>query len=396
MKASSGVMLATLSMAHLINDSYSALLTPLLPSLQLRFGVTIAQTTFLVAVSSFVSSMLQPVFGAWADGRMRRPLAALGPLLCGFGMVWIGFSPLFIGVVLLVALSGVGSAVFHPSSIAYVHLASRRERRGLYTALFSAMGTAGLAVGPLSAVAFGLDRLPYLLPAGVAIAALVWYVTPPLDQSVPVVRRTFRDYARVFHGPMRTLWAMGVLRSISTISWLTLVGFALVPAGYGRHVGPALATYNIAAALGGIVGGRVSDRVGRIPVLRSSILVSLPLFVWLVYSTPANWWYYPLTALVGALVAANIPVSVVTAQEYAPNNVATASALMMGFTWGTAGVLVLFVGMLADVTSPQVAMTTSIAALLPALWLTSRLPEPGFDGSGGSGQGAGRTGGGTT
>jgi len=95
-----------------------------------------------------------------------------------------------------------------------------------------------------------------------------------------------------------------------------------------------------------------------------------------VFSTPAGWWYYPLTALVGALVNANVPVSVVTAQEYAPGHVATASAMMMGFAWGTSGVLFLLVGSLADVTSPRFAMVTSILMLLPALWLTLRLPEP--------------------
>ncbi|MBC7788824.1 MAG: hypothetical protein H7Z74_02660 [Anaerolineae bacterium] len=73
---------------------------------------------------------------------------------------------------------------------------------------------------------------------------------------------------------------------------------------------------------------------------------------------------------------ANLPVAVVAAQEYAPRHVATASALMMGFTWGTAGVLFLAAGKLADVTSPTTAMTASILALLPAFWMTLKLPEP--------------------
>lgn len=370
-------MLAALATAHLVNDSFTALLTPLLPALQERFGVTIAQTAALVAVSSFVSSMLQPLFGAWGDGRARRALAAVGPLVCGLGMVWLGFAPIYGAVVLLVALSGLGSAVFHPAAIAYVHLGAQPAQRGLFAALFSAAGTAGLAVGPLLATLLGLRGLPLLLPVGLAIAAIVWVATPPTDVSVPQVRRSWRDYAGIFHGPMRTLWAMGVLRSVSTIAWQSMLGFMLVGRGLGGHVGPALATFSIASAIGGIVGGRISDRVGRIPVLRSSILVTIPLFIALVYSTPANWWFYPLAALVGALVNANIPVSVVTAQEYAPGHVATASALMMGFTWGTAGVLVLLVGVLADHTSPHTAMVASIFMLLPALWLTMRLPEPG-------------------
>lgn len=371
-----GAVLAALALGHLVNDSYTALLTPLLPGLRDRFALTIAQAAVLVAVSSFTSSMLQPLFGAISDGPRGRSLAAAGPLLCGLGMVWLGYAPLYGVLIVLVALSGFGSAIFHPAAVRYVYFGARREQRGLFAALFSAAGTAGLALGPLLAAVVGLRGLPFLLPLGVITAALTWRVTLPAGDAPPVPRRGWREYAAVFHGPMRSLWAMGVLRSISTISWQTMVGFSLVARGFGGHVGPALATFSLASAAGGIIGGQLSDRVGRTRVIRSSILITIPLFIGLVYSTPAHWWFYPLAAMVGALVNANIPVTVVMAQEYAPDHVATASALMMGFTWGTAGVFVLLVGALADRTSPNTAMVVSILLLLPAFLLAVRLPEP--------------------
>src|SRR5919202_1259857 len=166
------------------------------------------------------------------------------------------------------------------------------------------------------------------------------------------------------------------MRSLSTVAYQGLLGFTLTARGAPEHIGPSLAVFSVCAALGGIVGGRLSDRLGRTAGPRSSILASIPLFIALVYSSPAQWWYYPLTALVGALVNANLPVMVVAAQEYAPDHVATASALTMGFTWGTAGVLFLAVGKLADLTSPAAAMVASVLVLLPAFWLTVRLPEP--------------------
>jgi FSR family fosmidomycin resistance protein-like MFS transporter len=111
-------------------------------------------------------------------------------------------------------------------------------------------------------------------------------------------------------------------------------------------------------------------------VLRSSVLITIPLFAALILSQPTQIWYYPLCFLVGALVNANIPVAVVAAQEYAPQHVATASAMMMGFSWGTAGVLFLLVGKLADLTSPVTAMLATVLVLFPAFFLTLRLPEP--------------------
>lgn len=373
--ASGTTILVVLSASHLINDSYTSLLTPLLPQLRDSYGTSIAQTAVLVAVSSFVGSMLQPLFGLLADHSDRRLLAALGPALAGLGMTLMGYAPTFGALAMLVALGGVGSALFHPSAVAYVHQGARAEKRGLYAALFSAGGTAGLAVGPLVATALSLRSLPFLLPAGLAIGLVSWFVTPS-TRSAARSTSGWRDYAAVFRGPIRLLWGMSVLRSLSTVAYLGLVGFALAADGFGSHIGPTLAVFSLASAIGGVFGGEISDRLGRVRVLRSTVLLPIPLFCLLVYSTPGDWWYYALTAVVGALVNANVPVSVVAAQEYAPRHVATASAFMMGFAWGTSGVLFMLVGWMADLTSPRTAMVASILVLLPAFWITLRLPEP--------------------
>lgn len=374
LRGSTGI-LVTLTAAHLINDSYTSLLTPLLPVLRASFGVSIGATAVLVAVSAFVGSVLQPAFGVLADHSDRRLLAALGPALCGVGMSLLGVAPGFMVALLLVTVGGVGSGIFHPASIAYVHQGASARRRGLFASLFSAGGTAGQAVGPLVATALGIGRLHWALPVGILSGVASWMVTPSTRPTVRF-RPDWGSYGAVFRGPIRTLWAASVLRSLCTISYMSLLGFTLTARGFDGHIGPSLAVYSLAAAGGGVVGGLASDRLGRITVLRSSILLSIPLFILLVYSTPAGWWYYPLTAVVGAVVNANTPVAIVTAQEYAPRHVATASALMMGFAWGTSGVLFMAVGALADVTSPRLAMVAAILVLLPALWLTVRLPEP--------------------
>jgi FSR family fosmidomycin resistance protein-like MFS transporter len=368
-------ILAAVTLSHFVNDSFTAMLIPLLPEIRAAYGLTIARTAVLVAILSFVGSMIQPLVGVAGDRFDRRALAAAGPVLAAAGMTLVGYAPSFAALGALVTLAGLGSAVFHPAGAAYVASYAHARRRGLFAALFSAGGTAGMAVGPLAATTLDLRTLPYLLPVGLAVAVASYVVTPGVV-AAPGARRALADYAQLWRGPMRLLWAAGVLRSLSTVAYQGLLGFVLTARGQAEHIGPSLAVFSTAAALGGVVGGRVSDRVGRTAVLRSSILATVPMFIALVYTSPARWWYYPLTALVGALANANLPVMVVTAQEYAPEHVATASALAMGFTWGTAGVLFLAVGKLADLTSPMMAMIASVLVLLPAFWMTVRLPEP--------------------
>jgi FSR family fosmidomycin resistance protein-like MFS transporter len=291
------------------------------------------------------------------------------------GLSLLGYAPAFGLLVLLVAVAGLGSGFFHPAGAAYVARYSPADKRGLWASLFSAGGTAGMALGPVFA-GVGLDRLPIFAPIGIAVALVTFLVTPR-EERVQTNRPTAAAYLAIFRGPMVTLWGMAVLRSLASSGYGAMLPFILAAKGYGYGATAlALGVYSVASAIGGIVGGRISDRRGRTPVLRSSILGTLPLFVLLVYAEPSQPWYYPLAFLVGAFINASIPVGVVTAQEYAPRHVAVASSIMMGFSWGFAGLLVFLVGVLADATSPTTAALTSISLLLPSVWLAYRLPEP--------------------
>lgn len=359
---------------HFINDAYGAMLTPLTPALQGKFGVSIAAVTLLSSVYSLTSSVLQPLLGILGERVDRRYAAALGPLMTGLGLTLLGFVPWFGALVLLVAVAGFGSGFFHPAGAAYVALNSPPQKRGLWASLFSAGGTAGMALGPVFA-GVGLTHLPWFALIGAVIAALTFALTP---SSLATGRRiSLAEYARIFRGPLVWLWGMAVLRSLASMGYNAMLPFILKDRGFGmREVGITLAVYAVASAVGGIVGGRASDRYGRVPVLRSAILSTIPPFALLILSSPANWWFYPLTFLVGAAVNASIPVGVVAAQEYAPGHVAVASSIMMGFSWGFAGLLVFLVGALADVSTPTVAALASLTLLIPSALIAYRLPEP--------------------
>lgn len=370
-----GAAIATaVTLGHLINDAYGAMLTPLGPALQVKFGVSIAAITLLSSIFSLTSSVLQPLLGVIGERLGSRLMAAFGPVFTGLGLTLIGFVPWFGALLLLVAVAGLGSGFFHPSGAAYVARSSPTSQRGLWASLFSAGGTAGMALGPVFASA-GLQHLHWFGLIGLVIGAISYLITP--DYHPTAKRLTLKAYLGIFRGPMVTLWSMAVLRSLASIGYNSMLPFILVERGYGlREVAITLAVFAVASALGGIVGGRISDRIGRVPVLRSAILATLPLFIALIYSNPGQWWFYPLTFLVGAAVNASIPVGVVTAQEYAPGHVAVASSIMMGFSWGFAGILIFLVGFLADATSPSTAALCAVLLLLPSVYLAYRLPEP--------------------
>src|SRR5438270_12366479 len=77
---------ASIALAHAVNDSYAYILPPLLPVLLTQAGITLSMGAALVAVNMLASSILQPVFGHWADqSGGGRWMAWTGVLLSGFG-----------------------------------------------------------------------------------------------------------------------------------------------------------------------------------------------------------------------------------------------------------------------------------------------------------------------
>lgn len=380
--ASGTLVISLVTASHFVNDNFTSLLGPLQPAIADAYHVTLVETGVLVSLLALVGSVIQPLFGAMGDRIDRRYLTAAGPILTALGMTLMGYAPNIYALGLLVMLGGLGSAIFHPSGAAYVAANSNLEKRGLYASLFSAGGTAGLALGPFTATALGLHGLVWLMPLGLAMGVATFVFAPSTRNSSrsPTKTRGFSDYLEVFKGPIRTLWGVSVLRSLSTVTYGSLIPFVFKARGESDFVIAAtLASFSLASAIGGIVGGQLSDRLGRITILRSSVSLLIPLFVGLILVSPSSIGLVPflmLAFIVGGLANATIPVAIVAAQEYAPGHNATASALMMGFSWGTAGVVYILFAGLAKATSPDIAMLATVALLIPAFVLTLRLPEP--------------------
>jgi FSR family fosmidomycin resistance protein-like MFS transporter len=381
--ASGTVVIGLVTASHFVNDNFTSLLGPLQPAIAETYKVTLVETGVLVSLLALVGSVIQPIFGAMGDRVDRRWLAAAGPVLTAFGMTLMGYAPNIYALGLLVVIGGLGSAIFHPSGAAYVAANSNVQKRGLYASIFSAGGTAGLALGPFTATALGLHGLVWLMPLGLAMGIASFLFTPSTRAARQTERaktRGLADYLEVFQGPIRTLWGVSVLRSLSTVTYGSLIPFLFKARGESDFVIAAtLASFSLASAIGGIVGGQLSDRLGRITILRSSVSLLIPLFVALILVSPSSIGIVPfliLAFIVGGLANATIPVAIVAAQEYAPGHNATASALMMGFSWGTAGVVYILFAGLAKATSPNAAMLATVALLIPAFFLTLRLPEP--------------------
>ena len=103
-----------------------------------------------------------------------------------------------------------------------------------------------------------------------------------------------------------------------------------------------------------------------------SLLLSTPFLV--VAPLLTGWPFVVLLAIGGIFLQSTLPVNVVFGQALAPVSAATVSSLMMGFGWGTGGLSVPIVGMIAD--RIGIAPTLSGLALVPLLAAACTWPLP--------------------
>lgn len=373
------VALALLSCGHFAVDLYSSALGALQPLLVDRFGLTLARAGLLSGLLVLSASVAQPLYGYLSDRLHSRAFTALAPAVAAVFISALALAPSYGWLLLLVLAGGAGVASFHPQASAWA-VAEAGRRPGQAMGLFVSAGALGYALGPtyFSYVvsSWGLERMQWAAIPGIAVSALlIW--KPPRSALGARPRRGFewKPLAAVWK-PLTLLYFTVFLRSIFQIAFGQFLplylhrerGFSVPAAGY------TLSAFLAAGAIGGLIGGRLADRFGGRLVILFSMLFSVPFFA--LFFATSGWVSLICLVLGGFILLFTIPVNVVMAQQLAPAQAGTVSALMMGFAWGMAGmVFIPVIGVLADATSLHAALASLTVFPLAGVALAWKLPR---------------------
>jgi len=369
--------MALLSSGHFATDFSNGVLPALLPFLKDRFSLSYTAVGGVILASQASSSLIQPVFGLWSDRRGAMWLLPAGVALAGVGIALAADAPSFWLVLLLVLISGVGSAAFHPEGSKFAGFVSGRKRAS-GMAWFSIGGNLGFAFGPLAttAVVAAFD-----LRGGLILAVPALLVATAFIAAAPYLRgfAPERGAARQAAGAddrfaMKLLLGVIALRSVAWFGLVTFVPLWEVSLGHSKsHGNHLLALMLFAGGVGTLALGPLADRFGRRPVLLASVLATGPLvllFV-LVGGIPGT----IALALTGVCVVGTFGVTMVMGQEYLPRHIGTASGLVIGLSVGLGGVAAVGLGRLADLTSLRTALLVAAAAPMLATALAFMLPS---------------------
>ena len=365
---------------HFIVDGYSNIYAPLLPLLipHLQMSLFVAGT--LQMCFQIANSVAQLAFGHIADHWRPRVLVIAGPLVAVSLLALIGLpsTPFMLGVVLV--LGGLGAAAFHPPAAALVHRLSA-ERKGFAMSFHITGGSLGFSLGPLIfapfAERYGLQWTPLLILPALAVLAVMLPRVPPIEHLTE--RGAVKGFKalRPYRKPLTLLYLIVVLRTLTALSFATFMPVMLTRRGMTvAEAGTAMAIYLLSTSVGGFFGGAIADRWGPRNVIMWSLVLSVPFLAYAPMQT--GWTFVAIVSLGGFLLQSTLPVNVSFGQMIAPISAATVSSLMMGFAWGTGGLSVPFVGMLADRIGIERTLVVMSVMPLAAAALAAPLPAGRF------------------
>jgi FSR family fosmidomycin resistance protein-like MFS transporter len=193
---------------------------------------------------------------------------------------------------------------------------------------------------------FGVDRTPLLAIPGLLMVGFFALGVPRVQLNTHEVGRGF-DALRPYARPLGLLYGIVVLRTMTSLAIATFVPVLLTSRGLSlAGAGVVVAVYLAASGLGGFIGGPLADRFGPRRVIMLSLVLATPFLV--VAPRLEGAAFAAVLAVGGFFLQATLPVNVTFGQVIAPVSAATVSSIMMGFAWGTGGLSVPLVGLLAD------------------------------------------------
>ena len=378
-----------LSAGHLCTDLSGGALPALLPFLVLYYDLDYAAVGGLMFASSFLSSVIQPIFGYLSDKLSQSWFLVAGVFLSGACFALTGFVSDYWAIFTVVALMGVGGSMFHPEAARLVHAVSGRNE-GKAMGIFSVGGNGGFGIGPLLVVgavtSFGMPGMVVFAVIAVMMSLLLIRALPSLRRAVQDVspatqpRETVRDGAIAGKNDWRQFSKLTIVIIFRAIAVSSL--FSFLPLFCIHILGASEAAGSLVLSvlsLSGIVmtlwGGSLADRYGCVWTLRLCCILFVPLMIFITISTQI-WMVYALLLPLSFCVSGAYSAYVVLGQRYLARSIGFASGVTMGLAFSIGGMLVPVLGWVADMYGLLAAMEVITACTRGAAACSFVLPEP--------------------
>ncbi len=347
-----------LSAGHFANDIYTGVLNPIMPFIAAKLGITMAMATAVISISSIFSTILQPIFGFFADNMLKRVFIFWGLILSS---IFIPLTPLANNVyvlILFIVLGSLGSSFYHPQASGFVNkFASICNTCANDMGIFISMGSLGYSFGPLIAAFvtqyLGMNHMPILSIMGLSLAFTMFLFVPKLSniEKKPEYKTFKETFCTILSNrKMNYLMIISMMKVLVTTSCCTLLPFLWKDMGYQPfYIGSALFLFIIAGGFGSLCSHKIETKFGTKNLLYFSMTATLPMII--MFSLTYK--HHPVAslimfAIIGFTTMLAQPVTMVMGQNLLPQFKSVVAGFMNGFAWGVVAISLSLIGLTAQ------------------------------------------------
>lgn len=366
--------LTWLIIAHLAVDTYSGFLNPIMPFIAARVGFSMAIATVIMSLAQICASMIQPIFGFFADNMLKRVFVFWGLIFGSLFVPLASNAPNLVILTIFVILGNLGGSFFHPQALGYV---SKFSKGNFVTnmGIFVSAGTIGFSFGPmisaLIAQYLGFEKIPYMAIIGLVIAAFMFKSVPKI--SAMGIEIEHKEFAQTFKKVLKNkymiiLMAISMMKSLIINSCSILLPFLWKDMGHNpSYIGFSLFLFLLMGGIGSLLSGKIEKIIGAKPVFYISMIGTLPIMALFI----ATYKTHPIISILIFLLMGFIsmlaqPVILVMAQRLLPDYRSVVSGFINGFAWGIVAVFLTIVGFLAQ--KFGIAKVLLYVAFVPAIF----------------------------
>jgi MFS family permease len=240
----------------------------------------------LISLYGLVNAVLQPFAGAMVDRVNRRKIfIQAGLVLMGVSTFAYVFATRFTDILLLRMLQGVGVALTVTASMAIMAISTEKKTRGGSMGVFSTSRMLGLSAGPLLGGYlydhYGFNAAFYAGTLFVVVAIILvqaWIKEVPVPVSPSAEKSEFRVIDR-------TLLTPGILGASLSIFIMAAAFSMVTPLEKQFNIRLDESAFDFAIAFSAVMFsrllfqipvGRLSDRLGRKPLIIAGLILMAP------------------------------------------------------------------------------------------------------------------------
>jgi len=302
-------VVALVSAAHFFSHFYMLLLPPLFPLMREDFGVGFAELGFAITVYSLTTGLTQAPVGFLVDRFGARGILIAGLMVESVAVILIGLFPGYSMLLLLMILSGLGNAVFHPADYAILNARVAPQRIGRAFSIHTFSGLLGAAIAPPLAVALAaaFDWRTALVACGAGGGVLALLLAANMGalrevRSAPEVAgaRGARGIGVLFTAPLllAVLFFVGLSMFGRGISSFGVSALEMSHPGALTEVAVVLSAFLFASPAGVLLGGWIADRLTRHDLFVTGCLATVAVCAFLVAALEPP---LPITGIVFAV-----------------------------------------------------------------------------------------------